>query len=59
MMPELGKYTFEVYAAYAATGVLLAALIIISVFKSRKVAAALRIAEERHMKTKKESGADE
>ncbi|MEH6834496.1 MULTISPECIES: heme exporter protein CcmD [Falsihalocynthiibacter] len=47
MMPELGKYASEVMAAYAATAVLLAVLIAMTVVKSRRVADALREVENR------------
>ncbi|WP_380052894.1 heme exporter protein CcmD [Falsihalocynthiibacter sp. SS001] len=50
MMPDLGKYASEVYTSYAVTAVLLAAIIVATVLKGRKVAAELRDAEERRTK---------
>lgn len=56
-MPELGKYASEVYSAYAATGILLAVLIAMTLIKSRRVAAQLRDVENQRdaAKTKAQS----
>lgn len=55
MMPELGKYASEVYAAYAATGILLAVLIAMTLIKSRRVAAQLRDVEDERAAAKKKT----
>lgn len=46
-MPELGKYAVEVLSAYAGSAVLLAALVVLSLWKSARVRRALAEAEER------------
>jgi heme exporter protein D len=46
-MPELGKYAGAVLGSYAATIALLAALIGLSLWQSRRIRQALRRAEER------------
>ena len=46
-MPELGKYAAEVLFAYGAAGVLIAALIGLSILQSRRVKRALDEAETR------------
>ena len=48
MMPDLGKYAGDVYAAYGITLALLAALIWRSLVRSRAVRKALAEAEARH-----------
>lgn len=53
MMPELGKYAGEVYAAYAATAFLLAVLIGMTLRKSRRVHDALTEVEQRREAIKK------
>lgn len=50
MMPELGKYTVTVLGAWGATLVLLAALIVVTLWRGRQVKRALRAQEDR-MKT--------
>ncbi len=47
MMPELGKYAVAVLSAYGAGIGLIAALVAVSLWQSRKVRAALRAAEAR------------
>lgn len=59
MMPELGKYASEVYAAYGATAVLLAVLVAITLIKSRRVAAQLRDVEDQRAAAKKKTENDE
>ncbi len=49
MMPDMGKYAFTVYGAYAATIVLLAGLIALTIWKGAKVRRALE-AQEKRMK---------
>ena len=46
-MPDLGKYAFEVGAAYAVSIALIVGLVWISVSRSRVVKRALQDAEER------------
>ena len=46
MMPELGKYAGEVLSSYAASLVLLAGLVIVSLRASRKAKAALEALEK-------------
>ena len=53
MMPELGKYASEVYAAYGATAILLAILIAMTLRKSRRVHDALTQVEQRREAIKK------
>ncbi len=50
-MPDLGRYAAEVLSAYAGTFVLLAALILASVWKSKRVLKQMREAEKRREKT--------
>jgi heme exporter protein D len=47
MMPELGKHAFAVLGSYAAATVLLVALVVLSLWQSRRVRRALREAERR------------
>lgn len=47
MMPELGKYATAVLGSYAATALLLVALIAASLIRSARLRKALRAAEER------------
>ena len=42
MMPDLGKYAVEVLSAYAASLVLLVALLLLSVLRGRAARAALK-----------------
>ena len=49
MMPDLGRYAFEVTLAYGVSLGLLAALVIISVLRARRVARDLEAAEGRRM----------
>ncbi len=46
MMPELGKYAFEVLSAYGVSLLLLAALLGLSIARDRRARADLRHAEE-------------
>lgn len=47
MMPDLGKYGDTVLSAYGATIVLLAALVVLSLWRGRKVRVEMRKLEER------------
>ncbi|MGR3454997.1 heme exporter protein CcmD [Pseudooceanicola sp.] len=47
MMPELGKYAGAVLSAYALTLLLLAALVAVSLWRARRVKAALEKVEAR------------
>lgn len=47
MMPDLGRYAFEVSLAYGVTLVLLAALVAFSVARARRIARELDAAESR------------
>lgn len=47
MMPELGKYAATVLSAYAVSLLLIAALVVVSVLRARKVRAELERIEER------------
>jgi heme exporter protein D len=47
MMPDLGKYAGTVLSAYGATLVLIAGLILLSLWQSRKVRRALEAQEGR------------
>ncbi len=49
-MPDLGRYTTEVLSAYGVTLLLLAALIVGSIWKARRVLRQLREAENRRDK---------
>lgn len=46
-MPDLGKYAAEVLSAYGASLILLAALVVVTVRRGRKVRAEMRAVEER------------
>jgi heme exporter protein D len=46
-MPVLGDYTFAVLGSYAAAAVLLGGLVLLSVWRARRVKAALDRAEAR------------
>ncbi|WP_114284632.1 heme exporter protein CcmD [Candidatus Halocynthiibacter alkanivorans] len=46
-MPDLGKYSFEVLSAYGVTFVLLAALVLVSVWRARQMKTRLEAAEAR------------
>jgi heme exporter protein D len=48
MMPDLGKYAFEVLSAYAVSILLLAGIVALSVLRARKVRRELDEAEARH-----------
>lgn len=50
MMPELGKYTVTVLGSYAATLVLLAALVAVTLWRGARVKRALE-AQEKRMKS--------
>ncbi len=50
MMPELGKYAGAVIGSYVATIALIAALIALSLWQSRRAKAALREVEDRQSK---------
>ena len=47
MMPELGKYAFEVLASYGASLVLLAVIVGVSLWRGARVKAQLREIEAR------------
>ncbi len=47
-MPNLGKYADAVLSAYAVTLTLLAAIVLLSLWRSRRVRAELQKLEERH-----------
>lgn len=47
MMPDLGKYAFEVLSSYGVTIVLLVVIVLISFRRARKVRAALDEIENR------------
>lgn len=47
MWPDLGKYAGAVLSAYGVSGVLIAGVILASLWKSAKVRRALRAQEER------------
>ncbi len=49
-MPDLGRYAVEVLSAYAGSLILLAGLIVASVWRARKVLEQLRDAEDRRGK---------
>lgn len=46
-MPDLGKYAFEVLSSYGVTLLLLAAIVLVSLRRARKVRAALDEVERR------------
>ncbi len=48
MMPDLGKYAVEVLSAYGVTLALLAAIVVVSVMRERRVRRDLQDAEARH-----------
>ncbi|MFN6925224.1 MAG: heme exporter protein CcmD [Tabrizicola sp.] len=50
-MPDLGKYAFAVLASYAATAVLIAGLVALSLWQSARTKRALDEAEARQGKT--------
>jgi len=52
MIPDLGKYAVEVLAAYGVSLTLLVGLVALSMRKSRKVAAQLKVVEARQEQTK-------
>lgn len=47
MMPDLGKYTETVLSSYAASIVLLVALVVFSILRGRKVRAEMEKIEQR------------
>lgn len=47
MMPDLGKYAFAVLSSYGVTLGLLALLVAVSLWRGRRVKAALQLAEAR------------
>lgn len=47
MMPDLGKYSDTVLSAYAVSILLLAALVVVSLWRGRKVRAEMKKVEER------------
>jgi len=51
MMPDLGKYAFAVLTSYAASIVLIAGLVALSLWRAARVRAALREAETRRERT--------
>jgi len=51
-MPDLGAYAVEVLSAYAVTLLLLAALVVASIWKARRVLRQLREAEARREASK-------
>ncbi|MEZ5675837.1 heme exporter protein D [Thalassovita litoralis] len=50
MMPELGKYEVEVLSSYAVSILLIVALVVVSILRSRKARAALDEVEKRGRK---------
>ncbi len=46
-MPDLGKYAFEVLASYGVTLLLLVLIVLLSVYRARKVRASLQDVENR------------
>lgn len=50
MMPDLGKYAFEVLSSYGVTLLLLLAIVLMSILRARKVKAALDEIENRRGK---------
>jgi heme exporter protein D len=48
MMPDLGRYAFEVLAAYGVSLVLIAGIVALSVVRARRVQRELAEAEARH-----------
>lgn len=50
MMPDLGKYADTVLQAYAASLILLAALVLVSLWRGRRVREEMRRIEERNSK---------
>lgn len=52
MIPDLGKYAFEVLAAYGVSIVLLVGIVVLSVRRSRKVQAQLKAVEAAQEATK-------
>ena len=50
MMPDMGKYAVTVYGAYVATLVLLAALVVVTLWHGARVKRALAAQEERMKK---------
>lgn len=48
MMPDLGRYAFEVLAAYGVSLTLLAGIVALSVVRARRVRRELDEAEARH-----------
>ncbi|MHA3980170.1 heme exporter protein CcmD [Halovulum sp. GXIMD14794] len=50
-MPDLGDYAGAVLGAYAASGVLIGGLVVLSVLRARRVRAALRRAEAKEGRT--------
>ena len=53
MMPELGKYSSTVLSAYAISLALLAVIILLSLWQSRRMKARLDAAEARRMDNRK------
>lgn len=51
MMPDLGRYSVEVLSAYGVSLVLLAGVVVISVWRARKVRGQLARVEEARGKT--------
>lgn len=51
MMPDLGKYAFAVLSSYAASILLLAAVILLTVWQGRRVRRALDEVEARQEKS--------
>jgi heme exporter protein D len=50
MMPDLGKYAFEVLSSYGVTLLLLLAIVLMSILRARKVKATLDEIENRRGK---------
>ncbi|MEY4698032.1 MAG: heme exporter protein CcmD [Pseudomonadota bacterium] len=50
MMPDLGKYAFAVLSSYGATGVLLAAIVALTLWQGARVKRALAEVEARQGK---------
>lgn len=48
MMPDLGKYAYTVLGAYAASVVLIVALVVLTLWQGGRMKRALKAVEDRH-----------